>query len=116
MLTLSQLIGASEEPDIITIPGLRKEYPIEAPKSLEWSIRENPNRLSRMFKFEDEAKMNAFVIDVLEHQSETQHHGRITIQNPQVKIEVWTHDINDITEIDLEWAKSLNEIYEGYNE
>ena len=116
MLKLSHLIGDYEEPEIITVPGLHKEFPIEAPRKLQWAIRKNPNRLSRMFKFSKEENLNAFIIDVLEHQAETQHHGRITIQFPQVKIEVWTHTLNDITEVDLEWAKAVNEIYEGYNE
>jgi len=113
MWKLSDLIGDYEEPETITVKGI-KEVPIKAPASLDWKQLEKPNRLSRMFRFETEEKMNAFVMDTLEHQSESGHHGRITIQNPQVKIEVWTHTLNDITEVDLEWAKTVNEIYEGY--
>tara|TARA_Y100001938_G_C8079074_1_gene427957 strand:- start:468 stop:818 length:351 start_codon:yes stop_codon:yes gene_type:complete len=116
MWKLSDLIGEFEEPESISVPGLRKEVPIEAPRKLEWAIRANPNRLTRMFKFSKEANFNAFLLDVLEHQSETQHHGRLTVQYPQVKIEVWTHSLNDVTEIDFEWANAINEIYEGYNE
>jgi len=114
MWKLSDLIGDYEEPKAIVIDDM-KEVPIEAPASLNWKQLENPNRLVRMFRFEIEEKLNAFVLDLLEHQSESGHHGRITIQNPQVKIEVWTHTLNDITEIDLEWAKTVNEIYEGYS-
>jgi len=116
MWKLSDLVGDYEEPEIITIPGLRKESPINAPRKLQWAIRENPNRLSRMFKFDVEEKFNAFLLDVLEHQAETQHHGRLTVQWPQVKIEVWTHTLSDVTEVDFEWAKSVNEIYEGHSE
>ena len=115
-LKLSDIIGDYEEPDIITIPGLGKEVPIQKPRRLGWKQLENPNRLTRMFKFDVEEKMNAFIMDVLEHQSETGHHGRITIQSPSVKIDVWTHSLNDITEIDLEWAKSINDIFDGYNQ
>ena len=113
MWKLSDLIGDYEEPESIIVKGI-KEVPIKAPTSLDWKQLENPNRLSRMFHFGTEENMNAFVMDVLEHQSESGHHGRITIQHPQVKIEVWTHTLNDITEVDLEWAKTVNEIYEGY--
>ena len=116
MWKLSDLVGDYEEPELITIPGLRTSTPIEAPKKLQWAIRENPNRLTRMFEFSKEENFNAFLLDVLEHQAETQHHGRLTVQWPQVKIEVWTHTLSDVTEIDFEWAKSVNEIYEGYNE
>ena len=115
MWRLSDLVGDLEDPDVITIPGLKKELPIKSPDRLNWNLQENPSRLSRMFKFSREENFNAFIIDVLEHQAETQHHGRMTAQYPQVKIEVWTHTLNDVTEIDYEWAITVNEIYEGYN-
>ena len=67
-----------------------------------------------MFKFSVESRFNEFVMELLELQAETGHHGRITLQYPKVKIEVWTHTLNDITEIDMEWALSVNEIFEGY--
>ena len=116
MWKLSDLIGDHEEVETITIPSLQRDVPIESPQRLDWKQLENPNRLSRMFKFNVEEKFNAFIVDVLEHQAESAHHGRLTIQFPQIKIEVWTHDLNDVTEVDLEWAKSVNEIFEGYDE
>ena len=115
-LKLRDIIGDYEEPESIIIPGLRKDVPIEQPKRLGWKQLEGPNRLTRMFKFDVEEKMNAFIMDVLEHQSETGHHGRITIQSPSVKIDVWTHTLNDVTEVDLEWANAVNEIFEGYDQ
>ena len=114
MFKLTDLIGGYEEPDTITVPGIRKEFPIETPKKSGWRQLKNPNRLSKMFKLDVEEKYNAFIMDILEHQAETAHHGRITMQFPQVKIDIWTHDLNDVTEVDLEWAKSVNEIFEGY--
>ena len=113
MYKLSDLIGDYEEPETIVVQDM-KQFPIQSPQGLDWKNLENPNRLSKMFRFGTEEKLNAFVLDVLEHQSETGHHGRITIQNPQVKIEVWTHTLNDVTEVDVEWAKSVNDIYDGY--
>lgn len=114
MWKLSDLIGDYEEPSTIKLDGIRGEVPIKSPKSLGWKHLENPIRLSRVFKFSVEEKFNAFLLDVLEHQAETSHHGRLTVQFPQVKIDVWTHTLNDVTEIDFEWAKTVNEIYEGY--
>jgi pterin-4a-carbinolamine dehydratase len=115
-LSLRAILGDYEEPETINVPGLRKDVPIEKPQRLGWKQLEDPNRLTRMFKFDVEEKMNAFIMDVLEHQSESGHHGRITIQSPSVKIDVWTHTLNDITEVDLEWAKAVNEIFEGYDQ
>tara|TARA_Y100000593_G_scaffold77717_1_gene143996 strand:- start:9786 stop:10136 length:351 start_codon:yes stop_codon:yes gene_type:complete len=115
MWKLSDLIGDYEEPNTITVPGLKKEVPINSPQGLDWKQLENPNRLVRILKFSTEDKFNAFIVDVLEHQAESGHHGRLTIQYPQVKLEVWTHTLNDVTEVDIEWAKSVDEIYEGYD-
>lgn len=112
-LKLSHLIGDYEEPETISIPGMNQN-PIQSPKQFSWSIKQKPNRLVRIFKFGQESKFNAFILDVLEHQAETQHHGRVTLQYPQVKIEVWTHSLGEVTEIDFEWAQAINEIYEGY--
>lgn len=113
-LNLRDIIGNYEEPETINVPGLRNEVPIESPSRLDWTVRENPNRLSKMFKFSQESKFNAFILDILEHQAESQHHGRLTLQYPQIKIDIWTHSLNDVTEIDYEWAQAVNDIYEGY--
>lgn len=110
--TLKHLIGDYEEGNLVS--GDTSSLPI-VPKSLEgWSIQENPKRYSRVFKFGDETKFNSFIMDILELQSETQHHARLTIQYPQIKIDVWTHDLNTITEIDKEWCEKANDIFGDY--
>ena len=113
MLKLSDLLGDDEIEEIekLNFDGL----PVSKPKDNGWKIKENPKRWTRMFKIQDLTKFNSFVIDILEHQSETQHHGRLTIQFPQVKIDVWTHELNDVTEIDAEWCSDVNDIYGGYS-
>ena len=111
--TLKHLIGDYEEGNLMS--GDVSNLPIQ-PKKLEgWTIQESPKRYSRMFKFGDETKFNSFIMDILELQSETQHHARMTIQYPQVKLEVWTHTLKDITEIDTEWCEKANDIFGDYD-
>ena len=111
--SIRDLLGdAYEESDILT--GDTRELPIR-PKQLEgWKLLENPKRYVRMINIVDETKFNSFIIDVLEHQSETGHHARMTLQFPQVKLEVWTHTLNDVTEVDQEWCQSVNDILGDY--
>lgn len=110
--TLKHLIGDYEEGNLVS--GDTSSLPI-SPKSLKgWSVQENPKRYSRVFKFGDETKFNSFIMDILELQSETQHHARLTIQYPQIKIDVWTHDLNTVTEIDKEWCEKANDIFGDY--
>ena len=112
MWRLSDLIGDYAEGDILS--GDTKDLPIR-PKSLEgWTLRENPRRYTRLIKLVDETKFNSFIVDVLELQSETGHHARMTIQHPQIKLEVWTHTLNDVTEVDEEWCEKVNDILGDY--
>ena len=112
MWKLSDLIGDYEETDILSHD--TRNLPIK-PKELEgWSVRDNPKRYTRMVKIDDETKFNLFIMDILEHQAETSHHARMTIQFPQIKLEVWTHNLNDITEVDTEWCEKLSDILGGY--
>ena len=74
--TLKHLIGDYEEGNLMS--GDTSNLPI-LPKGLDgWSIQEKPKRYTRVFKFSDETKFNSFIMDILELQSETQHHARIT--------------------------------------
>ena len=108
--TLADLLGITGEHSAMpeqNTGGL----PIAMPQGFDWEKRKDPTRFTKMFKFTEESKFNAFVMDLLELQSETGHHGRVTLQYPQVKIEVWTHSLNDVTEIDVEWGMKVDDIY-----
>jgi pterin-4a-carbinolamine dehydratase len=110
---ISHLIGDYEESEIMS--GDTKGLPIR-PKALDgWTFRMDPKRYTRVFKFSDETKFNSFLIDILELQTETGHHARLTVQYPQVKIEVWTHSLNDVTEVDRDWCSKANDIYGDYH-
>jgi len=91
----------------------RRELPIKPEKKSEWYKKENPNRLCREYKLKDDS-YNNFVSDLLDLQTDLQHHARITLDYPLIKIELWTHDLMDITEIDKDWAKKAEQIFRGY--
>lgn len=110
--TLKHLIGDYEEGNLMS--GDTSNLPIQPKILKDWSIQENPTRYSRVIKFGDETKFNSFIMDILELQTETQHHSRMTAQYPQIKIEVWTHSLKDITEVDTEWCEKVNDILGDY--
>ena len=113
MWKLSDLIGDDE---IEEVNGVSSEgMPIAKPKDNGWKLKENPRRWTRIFKINDMTKFNSFIIDLLEHQADTQHHARITFQFPKIKVDIWTHDLNDVTEIDKEWCDTVNDIWGGYD-
>lgn len=111
--TIRDLLGDEyEESEIIT--GDTRDLPIRPDELEGWKFREKPNRYTRLIKLPDETKFNSFIMDILELQSETGHHARMTIQFPQIKLEVWTHTLNDVTEVDQEWCQSANDILGDY--
>jgi len=77
----------------------------------KWMRKENPGRLVRTFKIEDEKRYNRFVYAVLEHQRSVNHHAKILVEFPDVTIEIYSHTIEDITEMDLDWARDVSALY-----
>jgi pterin-4a-carbinolamine dehydratase len=77
----------------------------------KWMRKEDPGRLVRTFKLEDEKKYNRFVYAVLEHQRSVNHHAKILVEFPDVTIEIYSHTVNDITEMDIDWARDVSALY-----
>lgn len=84
--------------------------PVEV-RSSQWKNLENPRRLSRIFSFDSADKQRYFINELLHYQERHSHHCRMTIDGSQVLIETYTHDINDITNLDLKLASFADEIF-----
>lgn len=81
------------------------------PSTKKWMRKENPGRLVRTFEIEDEKRFNRFVYAVLEHQRSVNHHAKILVDYLKVTIEIYTHTVEDITEMDLDWARDVSALY-----
>ena len=103
-----------EDAPLVNSDALFLKTSIEAPVvpyKNEWDTLKDPQRLVRRFKFDSQKVLKFFIDEILEHQEESRHHAQILIEYGSVTIEIYTHDINDITEIDIEWSKSADQIY-----
>ena len=78
----------------------------------EWEVLESPTRLARSYSFVDPKKMQAFVNELLDYQQKNNHSGDICIDHTDVMIEVYTKDLNSLTELDYEYAKMADLIYQ----
>jgi 4a-hydroxytetrahydrobiopterin dehydratase len=92
-----------------------EKLPVNVKPGIDWEIQKFPNRMIKKFKFKKRKHLFNFIEDVLEYENENQHHGEITIRYKTVTVKVWTHDLNDITDVDIEYARTLNEIYKDSN-
>lgn len=100
------------------VPGqllTESNLPVKKKQGMDWEIKPSPNRLVKKFKFKKRKHLYNFVEDLLRYEDEKQHHASIKIQYKTVTIEVWTHDLKDITDMDKEYARMVNEIYEDSN-
>ena len=81
------------------------------PKTFDWKLLENPERIGKKFEFSDFKTMFSFVLNLMKHQEEVGHHADIYLQHRSVSVEVFTHDVNAVTEIDLEFAKYCDDLF-----
>lgn len=88
--------------------------PIQPRKNLkiQWEVLESPRRLVRTYNFPDTKKLQEFINEILEYQNKTNHAANIKIDHNDVLIEVYTRDLNCLTELDYEYAKMADLIYQ----
>ena len=86
------------------------DVPLE-PETSEWIVHEQPERLVRQYSFEDVKIRNWFLREVLEEENNSGHFGKITIDGLSILMEVWTHDVDAVTELDVEYAHRCDDIF-----
>ena len=86
------------------------EKPIKA-TACNWEIHSDPERFSRKFKLESRKRAIDFVNEVMQLEDEMNHHGDLKISYDEVSIDVYTHNVNRITELDQEYIRSVDFIY-----
>lgn len=82
------------------------------PGKITWEIVSDPERLMRRFEFSNRSKLIDFLGEVFELEDEMNHHAKITVEHLHVDIEIYTKSINCVTELDLEYTKTVSQIYE----
>lgn len=88
-----------------------KEFPVQVKKNPDWKKVENPERLERVFSFDNENQVIQFLFEVIKYEKQSNHNGKLITQGKSVTVEVYTHTVESITELDIEYAKELSDIY-----
>ena len=95
------------------IGGLIRESSLPLkPVANVWEVVDDPERLIRKFTFKSLDQRTLFIEHLAEIEQKTQHFAKIIIEGYDVTIEVWTHDVNRVTELDKEYASSCDDIYD----
>ena len=91
-----------------TIPG--PSLPVRI-KSSTWEHLEDPRRISKNFSFESLEQMKYFITEVLEVAEVKNHDINMMIAGKDVTIETYTHDLQDVTELDIQIARACDQIF-----
>jgi len=86
----------------------------EAPSWQQVNI-DNRNCLQKTYGFKSSKSLKYFLNEMIDVASEMQHHPEILINHTQVTVTLYTHDLNDVTERDIELSKKIEEIIEDIN-
>lgn len=95
-------------PSPVLVPS--KNFPVKV-STCQWEIHTDPERFSKRFKFNSRPRLIDFVREVLILEDEIKHHGDLKISYDEVTIDVYTHNVNKITELDQEYTRSVDFIY-----
>ena len=89
---------------------LKSDLPV-IPASTDWSLQYSPERLHRVYEFKNTHQRALFVEELMNLEDQSGHHAKITIEGTQVTVEVWTHDLDRVTELDQEYAGDCDILY-----
>ncbi len=77
----------------------------------DWEEVYSPKRLIKDYQFESRGSALEFLRQLFLFEDEFNHHAKVTIEHSDIRVEVWTHDIEDITELDFDYAQTADLIY-----
>ena len=103
---------ASDPMDAVLGSSVRQVgLPVTATRQGGWHLEREPRRLVRAYEFDDPRRASEFLSELLAGEAETGHHARITCEFPLVTVEVRTHDLDDVTELDQAYARNCDAAY-----
>lgn len=91
-----------------TVPDM--SFPVKIRKST-WDLLENPIRFSKIFSFESMQQQMYFVTEIMNVSEFKSHEIKMIIEGRDVTVETYTHDLQDVTEIDLQIARACDQIF-----
>lgn len=77
----------------------------------KWEKVASPMRLRKTFNFMSQEKRNEFVQGLFEYETKTRHNAMITVDEDKVTLDVRTKDVDQITELDKEYAKFADVLF-----
>lgn len=77
-------------------------------RTTEWEPLTDPRRLHREIELPSPEHLSLVLMGLLRYEADVQHHGRLLIEGLTLTIDVWTHVLDDVTEVDRDYARMLD--------
>lgn len=77
----------------------------------KWEVVESPRRLRKSYKFMSREKRNEFVASLFEYEIKVGHNATLTVDEEKVTLDLRTKDIDQITELDKEYASYADVLF-----
>jgi pterin-4a-carbinolamine dehydratase len=92
--------------------------PVE-PKNIElpvipmdkWVKKNDPKRLVKTFRFRRSGDRSLMIKLLLDYEEQMQHNADMVVKEETLQLELFTKNIETITELDLEYAKYADEVF-----
>ena len=85
--------------------------PISPKSESRWFTKQSPERLCRTYEFPNRNAARDFINELMDYEDQKNHHAEIKCKGPVVSIEVFTHNLDRVTELDKEYANEAELIY-----
>ena len=85
--------------------------PISPKSESRWFTKQSPERLCRTSEFPNRNAARDFINELMDYEDQKNHHAEIKCKGPVVSIEVFTHNLDCVTELDKEYANEAELIY-----
>ena len=85
------------------------DLPLE-PVASEWQIEDR--KMTRMYAFQNRNNYSYFLNNLLSHAAAAGHDPIVHMKYPNINIVLHTDSVGDVTELDIEFAEFLDEVYE----
>ncbi len=82
---------------------------------MKWEVKNN--RLTQEFDFKNQTELAKFILEIAKRADALDHHPDITITKcSHLKIELFTHTENKVSELDLNMSETINSIYADFKD
>jgi pterin-4a-carbinolamine dehydratase len=76
-----------------------------------WETVDSPKRLHKAYKFISNELRNAFVEGLFDYEKKVGHNAKLVVEEYKVTLDVYTKDIDQITELDKEYTQYADVLF-----